>query len=344
MQCGIRWDPVRGNHLADGGGSNLRGGIGRSAAKKALVKRMLRTRGMGRRRPRRMRRRRTRMQGREKRTRMSRRATMMMRRRRRRRMRMRTMRRTMRGTTRMRSRRRRRRRMRRRRRRRRRRRSRRRRRRRKRRRRMMRRRMRRRRTTRRKRRWRKGADEEEEEEEPAGKGRGARGGRGSGTGKVGGRSGQSRKRGAGDAMRGGPAGKSKARKVKVELDRGKEKVDESAKPGIGPPVTVQRMQLAKGAEERVWHRYPQEDQGHTVLLQKTLIPLAREGFLHTPFPDVMDALAEGAEHGQFVTRDEFQQLRSEMYAMFAQLGLRRGATASYAGGAAVVPMGGTRRR
>ncbi|CAI5996331.1 unnamed protein product [Closterium sp. NIES-64] len=67
-----------------------------------------------------------------------------------------------------------------------------------------------------------GADEEEEEEEeePAGKGRGARGGRGSGTGKVGGRSGQSRKRGAGDAMRGGPAGKSKARKVKVELDRG----------------------------------------------------------------------------------------------------------------------------
>ncbi|CAI5956089.1 unnamed protein product [Closterium sp. NIES-65] len=50
---------------------------------------------------------------------------------------------------------------------------------------------------------------------------------------------------------------------------------------------------------------------------------------------------ESEEHEQFVTREEFQALRSEMYAMFAQLGLRRGVPASYAGGSAALPMAGT---
>ncbi|CAI6005828.1 unnamed protein product [Closterium sp. NIES-65] len=241
-----------------------------------------------------------------------------------------------------------------------------------------------------------GADEEEEEEEPAGKRRGARGGRGSGTGKVVGRSGQSRKRGAGDAMRAGPAGKSKARKVKVELDRGgrkqvrqgakgdgdgkrprakgvpvgsakkepahpnntvfhpsfpaagKEKVDESANPArgravsplAGPSRVHQPSTFANPFPELPFSRQRDSVRAHGAAAED-VDPLGQRGVSTHPFPDVMDALAEGAEHGQFVTRDEFQQLRSEMYAMFAQLGLRRGATASYAGGAAVVPMGGT---
>ncbi|CAI6007604.1 unnamed protein product [Closterium sp. NIES-65] len=173
-----------------------------------------------------------------------------------------------------------------------------------------------------------GADEEEEEEEPAGKGRGARGGRGSGTGKVGGRSGQSRKRGAGDAMRGGPAGKSKAFGYRA------------VSPLAGPSRVHQPSTFANPFPELPFSRQRDSVRAHGAAAED-VDPLGQRGVSTHPFPDVMDALAEGAEHGQFVTRDEFQQLRSEMYAMFAQLGLRRGATASYAGGAAVVPMGGT---
>ncbi|CAI7773483.1 unnamed protein product [Closterium sp. NIES-54] len=67
-------------------------------------------------------------------------------------------------------------------------------------------------------------------------------------------------------------------------------------------------------------------------------PLGQKGDSSHPFPLLLGALGESAEHEQFVTREEFQELQSEMYAMFAQLGLRRGAPASYAGGSAVVPM------
>ncbi|CAI7903221.1 unnamed protein product [Closterium sp. NIES-54] len=69
--------------------------------------------------------------------------------------------------------------------------------------------------------------------------------------------------------------------------------------------------------------------------------LGQKGDSSHPFPPLLGALGESAEHEQFVTREEFQALWSEMYAMFAQLGLRRGAPASYAGGSAVVPMKGT---
>ncbi|CAI7853819.1 unnamed protein product, partial [Closterium sp. NIES-53] len=69
-------------------------------------------------------------------------------------------------------------------------------------------------------------------------------------------------------------------------------------------------------------------------------PLGQKGDSSHPFPPLLGALGESAEHEQFVTREEFQALRSEMYAMFSQLGLRRGAPASYAGGSAVVPMKG----
>ncbi|CAI7890200.1 unnamed protein product [Closterium sp. NIES-53] len=70
-------------------------------------------------------------------------------------------------------------------------------------------------------------------------------------------------------------------------------------------------------------------------------PLGQKGDSSHPFPPLLGALGESAEHEQFVTWEEFQALRSEMYAMFAQLGLRRGAPVSYAGGSAVVPMKGT---
>ncbi|CAI7775448.1 unnamed protein product [Closterium sp. NIES-54] len=70
-------------------------------------------------------------------------------------------------------------------------------------------------------------------------------------------------------------------------------------------------------------------------------PLGQRGDSSHPFPPLMGALGESAEHEQFVTREEFQALRSEMYAMFAQLGLRRGVPASYAGGSAALPMAGT---
>ncbi|CAI7835886.1 unnamed protein product, partial [Closterium sp. NIES-54] len=70
-------------------------------------------------------------------------------------------------------------------------------------------------------------------------------------------------------------------------------------------------------------------------------PLGQRGDSSHPFPPLMGALGESAEHEQFVTREEFQALRSEMYAMFAQLGLHRGVPASYAGGSAALPMAGT---
>ncbi|CAI7853804.1 unnamed protein product, partial [Closterium sp. NIES-53] len=69
-------------------------------------------------------------------------------------------------------------------------------------------------------------------------------------------------------------------------------------------------------------------------------PLGQRGDSSHPFPPLMGALGESAEHEQFVTQEEFQALRSEMYAMFAQLGLRRGVPASYAGGSAALPMAG----
>ncbi|CAI7788228.1 unnamed protein product, partial [Closterium sp. NIES-54] len=69
-------------------------------------------------------------------------------------------------------------------------------------------------------------------------------------------------------------------------------------------------------------------------------PLGQKGDSSHPFPPLLGALGESAEQEQFVTREEFQVLRYEMYAMFAQLGLRRGAPVSYAGGSAVVPMKG----
>ncbi|CAI7834302.1 unnamed protein product [Closterium sp. NIES-53] len=216
--------------------------------------------------------------------------------------------------------------------------------------------------------------------------------------------------------------------------KGKEKVNESAKQapcvtGIGPPVSVQRMQLTKGAgrasvtplstgaprfytpysglskvaarapgaprEEEsespppghvthsplaspsypyrqlhaspVWGRAvsplagPSRGQGpstsanpfpelpfsrhrDSVRAHRTTAedvdPLGQKGDSSHPFPLLLGALGESAEHEQFVTREEFQELQSEMYAMFAQLGLRRGAPASYAGGSAVVPMNG----
>ncbi|CAI6000915.1 unnamed protein product [Closterium sp. NIES-65] len=155
-----------------------------------------------------------------------------------------------------------------------------------------------------------GADEEEEEEEePAGKGRGARGGRGSGTGKVGGRH--------------------------WATARGR-----AVSPLAGPSRVHQPSTFANPFPELPFSRQRDSVRAHGAAAED-VDPLGQRGVSTHPFPDVMDALAEGAEHGQFVTRDEFQQLRSEMYAMFAQLGLRRGAAASYAGGAAVVPMGGT---
>ncbi|CAI7860649.1 unnamed protein product [Closterium sp. NIES-54] len=46
-------------------------------------------------------------------------------------------------------------------------------------------------------------------------------------------------------------------------------------------------------------------------------PLGQRGDSSHPFPPLMGALGESAEHEQFVTREEFQALRSEMYAMFA---------------------------
>ncbi|CAI7893331.1 unnamed protein product [Closterium sp. NIES-54] len=67
-------------------------------------------------------------------------------------------------------------------------------------------------------------------------------------------------------------------------------------------------------------------------------PLGQKGDSSHPFPPLLGALGESGERKQFVTREEFHALRSELYAMFAQLGLRRGAPASYAGGSAVVPM------
>ncbi|CAI7755478.1 unnamed protein product [Closterium sp. NIES-54] len=68
--------------------------------------------------------------------------------------------------------------------------------------------------------------------------------------------------------------------------------------------------------------------------------LGQKGDSSHPFPPLLGALGESAEHEQFVTREEFQALRSEMYDMFSQLGLRHGAPASYVGGSAVVPMKG----
>ncbi|CAI7749849.1 unnamed protein product [Closterium sp. NIES-54] len=70
-------------------------------------------------------------------------------------------------------------------------------------------------------------------------------------------------------------------------------------------------------------------------------PLGQRRDSSHPGPNPMGALGESAEQEQFVTQEEFLALRSEMYAMFAQLGLRHGAPASYAGGSAVMPMAGT---
>ncbi|CAI7751405.1 unnamed protein product, partial [Closterium sp. NIES-54] len=95
-------------------------------------------------------------------------------------------------------------------------------------------------------------------------------------------------------------------------------------------------------------RIPSTRPCHAVPTRLTLVPISATPRFSCPgqggLPSrrsFVRASGESAEHEQFVTREEFQALRSEMYAMFAQLGLRRGVPASYAGGSAALPMAGT---